>query len=238
MTTNISLYGSSIFKRWENVITDLNYFTICTNKGVDGSTTSDQIELLKIDNVSHYDYILYYSGSNDVCRNIQPEVILQNFITFVNLASKKTKIIFFIGIMVCPSKKIISNYINYTNKIISEWCDVSNNACFIPVDKIQNNNIYTHDQLHLTVEGYKTLAKCIKHEMINIIQKQNFNKSFMNGSYYSKINQLKQWCVEDNMNYLDENTKLCEKDLDIAQLLCDIGKLNKTQFDFFHLITF
>ncbi len=168
--------GSSSFKKWYNIETDLLPFPVL-NRGFGGSTMPE-LDYYFFRMVKPYkpSAIVIYEGDNDVLAPfLTPEVILKSFSIFVSLTKQYlpgTKI-FFVSIKPSPARLKYLKKMQTTNLLIKNYCNKSENLFYIDITKPMfdkksriREDIFRNDRLHMNEKGYKIWADIIKKELL------------------------------------------------------------------------
>lgn len=172
----ILLLGSSIVKQWKSFYI---YDNDIINKGISGLLTNSLLSsqyLNEISKVKKPEYILFYCGGNDLRKNIEPHIILNNIIKFIQELQNMflDSHIIIISIIKSPimyEKNRIEN-IDHINKYLKKTSKIKNNLFYIDVNKELDNSIYfKKDMLHINHIGYNRLNIKIN----NIFDKINKN---------------------------------------------------------------
>ncbi len=161
--------GSSSIRKWdlEKYFPGADYL----NRGFGGSHISDCIHFApRIVLPYKPETIVFYAGDNDTSAGKSPEVVEQDFRTFVEMVHKplpKTRILF---IAIKPSIKrwqLIEN-IRKANRRVEEVCKKDDRLVYIDVDQPMLGDdgkpraeLLASDKLHLSPAGYKLWTKLV-----------------------------------------------------------------------------
>jgi lysophospholipase L1-like esterase len=172
----ILLLGSSIIKQWKSFSI---YDNEIINKGISGLLTNSLLSPQYINGISKFknpEYILFYCGGNDLRKSIEPHIILNNIIKFIQELQNMylDSYIIIISIIKSPimyEKNRIEN-IDHINKYLKKTAKIQNNLFYIDVNNELDNYIYfKKDKLHINNIGYNRLNIKIN----NIFDKINKN---------------------------------------------------------------
>jgi len=156
----VLLIGSSIISKYKNVEIE-NYNVI--NSGISGLMTSQ----LNMNNNYEYDYMIFYSGNNDLKKNIDKKQIVANIEKFIYEFKKKfpnTNIII-LSILFSPK-----NYeLNLIDKIkyINSKLKKIDNIYYLNINRQLSNKKYYNDGVHLNLIGYKKLNELLNNLLNN-----------------------------------------------------------------------
>lgn len=161
--------GSSSFRLWKDVKTDLNNQNIL-NRAFGGATLEDVI-YYQNDVVLNYKpkKIFIYCGENDIASSetISPEIVLERFKTLYGNIRKqfpKTPVIF-VSIKPCILRWSMKDRMMAANVLISNYISQEKNIVFVDIwDKMLENgepmkDIFIEDKLHMNAKGYAIWAK-------------------------------------------------------------------------------
>jgi lysophospholipase L1-like esterase len=170
----ILLLGSSIIKQWKSF--NIYGYEII-NKGIPGLLTnslSSSQYLKEISKVKKPEYIFFYCGGNDLRKNIEPHIVLNNIIKFIQelrnmFFDSRIIIISIIKSPIMYEKNRIEN-INHINKYLKKI--TKNNFFNLDVnDELDKKDYFKKDMLHINNIGYNKLNIKIN----NIFDKINKN---------------------------------------------------------------
>lgn len=169
----VLLVGSSIFKRWTNVVADLAPLPV-TNRAFGGSQTSHQ--LMFFDQVvppCQPDLIVWYCGSNDVKSGKESATVLartREWMGKVQAALPGTGILL-VSVMNAPQKRREgqSAAVLEVNRGLAGMAREESRIFFVEVNPVLEDksgaartNLYLEDGLHLNIEGYRQLTTVLK----------------------------------------------------------------------------
>lgn len=147
------------------------------NRGISGDTTEGVLYRLDEVTESNPKKIFLLIGTNDLSKDIKPEIVLENIKEIANKirsSSPKTKVFIQSILPVNPAFEKFKSHTNRTEDIIwvntklQEWCNASNItfidlfSVFIEQKSQFMNPVFTNDGLHLLGEGYTLWHKTIK----------------------------------------------------------------------------
>jgi len=166
--------GSSSIHGWHTLADDFPELSVI-NRGMGGSHMSDLIYYMD-DIVFPYrpNAIVVYEGDNDISSGKTPEIVLNDFKTFVtSVYSKWPELpIFFISIK--PSIARIQHLENMgkANALIKAYIDQQATLYYVDVynpmlgaDGTPRPDIFSEDGLHMNESGYALWTKEIKQEL-------------------------------------------------------------------------
>jgi len=168
---SIEFIGSSIFRRWENLVEDMRPLPVY-NRAFGGSRTHEVLYYMdKIVFPYHPKVIVYYCGSNDAGGSVPVNNIVSNITMFFERVEEQlpdTKI-FFVSINRSPARKTKWGSIDSVNAIIKGFCSTSPRRKFIDVNPVLFDSsesprleLYLDDQLHFKEAAYGEFTKIIK----------------------------------------------------------------------------
>ena len=176
---NILFVGSSSFRKWTNIETDLFPLRVL-NRGFGGSTMPElDYYFFRIVKPYNPSAIVIYEGDNDVLAPfLTPVVILKSFDILIQLSKQflpNTKI-FFVSIKPSPSRVDYLKKMQETNLLIKSYCTKDKNLFYIDITKQMFNeegqireDIFRKDRLHMNKKGYKIWSEIIKSELMRNI---------------------------------------------------------------------
>ena len=159
----ILLLGSSIIKQWENIHIHENNQII--NNGINGLLTKTLMShsyLNDITKVGKPTHIILYCGGNDLRKNIDPKIIFENLLEFIEelqsmYLNSKIIIISIIKSPIMYKKNIIDSIENINNNL-KTITKTRNNVYYMNINKELKNSIYfKKDEIHLTNAGYEIM---------------------------------------------------------------------------------
>ena len=169
----VLLVGSSIFKRWTNVVSDLAPFPV-TNRAFGGSQTSHQLMFFdQVVSPCHPKLIVWYCGSNDVKGKKEPQSILQRTEEWLDKVMKYDSSIqvLLVSIHRCPQKHRDAqiDVVDAVNRGYEEIARTKEGVFYVDVNPALQSltgesraELYVKDGLHLNVEGYHQMTTLLK----------------------------------------------------------------------------
>ncbi len=167
----ILFIGSSIFRQWTNVVTDMSPLPVF-NRAFGGSRTSDILE--RVDQlVLPYTpkVIVYYAGSNDVNNREPAAAIFGRFHDFerrIHARLQDTRILF-IAIDRAPQKRERWEVVDAANALIRDYCAETPGLTFVDANPVTHDErgearleLYREDRLHLKPAAYAGFTAMIK----------------------------------------------------------------------------
>ena len=172
----ILFVGSSSFKKWTNIETDLFPLRVL-NRGFGGSTMPElDYYFFRIVRPYKPAAIVIYEGDNDVLAPfLTSSVILKSFDIFVQLTKQflpNTKV-FFVSVKPSPSRVDYLKKMQETNSLIKSYCTKDKNLFYIDITKHMFNedgqireDIFRNDRIHINEKGYKIWSEIIKVDLM------------------------------------------------------------------------
>jgi hypothetical protein len=172
-TGGVLLVGSSIFRKWTNVVSDLAPLPV-TNRAFGGSQTSHQ--LMFFDQVvppCHPGLVVWYCGSNDIKGKKDAASILQRteeWISRVKQMDSATGILL-VSVIRAPQKHRDGqiDVVDSVNRGYEEITRTKKGVFYVDVNPALQNpagdskaELYVEDGLHFNVEGYHQMATILK----------------------------------------------------------------------------
>jgi len=166
----VVFYGSSTIRMWDSLVTDFSDLSLI-NFGFGGSTLAacawffDRI----MEGVAANSMVIY-AGDNDLGDGRHPEEVFNHYRLLKYLIRQKygSIPIGFISIKASIQRWGIYNRIHYSNKIIKEEIDRSDDNCyFIDITQQMISNDYPdqiyfmEDGLHLSPKGYEIVKEAV-----------------------------------------------------------------------------
>jgi lysophospholipase L1-like esterase len=168
---DILLVGSSIIQKWNTLQNFLPPSIKIVNLGMSAFTSADMFDAHYIQLLSKYNpvNIIYYCGSNDIRKNIDPRVVIRNIeYFFINIFKKiygPNVNIIFISIIQNPVKSIYkknidivnyythNNIIQFSKKFYISFLDIT--------EDLHDTKYFYKDNIHLNKSGYQKLNEKI-----------------------------------------------------------------------------
>jgi len=169
----VLLVGSSNFRKWSNVVTDLAPLPV-TNRAFGGSQTSHQ--LMFFDQVvppCRPGLIVWYCGSNDIKAKKDAAFILgrtEEWISRVKQMDPSVGVLL-VSVIRAPQKHRDSqiDVVDAVNRGYEEIAKRKEGVFYLDVNPALQNSagdskaeLYVEDGLHLNVEGYHQMATLLK----------------------------------------------------------------------------
>jgi len=171
----VIFYGSSSIRLWNSLEDDFDYMKV-TNLGFGGSTLAACVwffERIMIDYKPKA--LVVYAGDNDLGDGRNPEEIFIFFQQLMVKVNQRFGILpcYFISLKPSLTRWQMADQFRYTNNLIeSEIIKLNSNWKFIDVFKKMlnkegnpNPELYDHDGLHLSEEGYRLWATTVKEKL-------------------------------------------------------------------------
>ena len=170
LTNSVVFVGSSSIRKWSTV----EYFPDIpiVNRGFGGSHISDVIHFIN-ETVLKYKpkVIVFYAGDNDIYFGKTSQIILEDYIEFVDQVHSqlpKTKIIF-ISIKPSPKRWSLWNEMKKANQLILNYSNINPLLFYMDMASPMFNNkglpkhsLFISDNLHLSKEGYDLWSKILE----------------------------------------------------------------------------
>ena len=170
--TNAVLFvGSSSIHGWKDVADHFPELTVI-NRGMGGSHMSDLIfHMDKIVFPYRPNAILVYEGDNDIAAGKSPEIVLRDYLIFVEkvLEKQPSTPIFFISIKPSLARVDHMEAMAQANALIKAHTETVENLHFIDIfypmlgeDGKPLPSIFKDDGLHMNADGYAIWAEAIR----------------------------------------------------------------------------
>ncbi len=166
--------GSSSIHGWESLADDFPELSVI-NRGMGGSHMSDLIYYLD-DIVFPYrpNAIVVYEGDNDIAAGKTPEIVLNDYKTFISkVYAKWPKLpIFFISIKPSLARIDYLENMRTANALIKTYIDQNETLFYVDVfnpmlgeDGTPRPEIFSDDGLHMNAQGYALWIQELKKEL-------------------------------------------------------------------------
>lgn len=167
----ILFIGSSSIRGWRTLADDFPDFTVI-NRGFGGSQIADSVYFADRIILSYRPtMVVLYAGENDIKAGKSPEVVAQDFVSFVEVIRKElpgTRIAF-ISMKPSPSRWDIIDQIRKGNQLIRNYISTAPGVDYIDIseamlgkDEKPNPKFYLKDNLHMTPAGYDLWQKIVR----------------------------------------------------------------------------
>lgn len=169
-TGGIIFIGSSIFRLWKTLESDMSPLPVC-NQAFGGSRTWEVLHYADQLIIPHQPKIIvYYCGSNDISAGKNAIGIRERFQKFVEYIAihLPQAHIFFVSINRAPAKRLKWFVVDAANDLIQQYCSYTRNVDFIDVnpalfvDDQPLLELYLDDQVHFKSSVYIKFTKIIK----------------------------------------------------------------------------
>lgn len=173
----VLLIGSSIFRFWETLTSDLAPFPVY-NRAFGGSTTSEQLFFFsRLVPASFANIILWYCGSNDIAQEVPAQMIIENTVKWISSVKEflPDSHIILCSVIRAPEKRALGKLsqvdeINAKLRTLTEskvsYVDV--NQVLEEADGEPDPTCYGIDKLHLTDVGYRKLTSALRPEVARV----------------------------------------------------------------------
>jgi lysophospholipase L1-like esterase len=174
----IAFYGSSSFRLWQNIATDLNSLDV-VNLGFGGGTNASGLHYIdRLLTPLRPAKIVLYFGENDISNDgLSAKTSFENFRKLLEqiTVSVPGVPVFFLSAKQSPTKWIYCDVIEEFNDLAEEYCDNHSSLTYVNVtDVLLGENgrpiggYYISDGVHLNPAGYSRWAKVL-HEQPNLL---------------------------------------------------------------------